>query len=132
MIEALLKTFEDRTAAVAKAAHDGAVRMLQKAAFAIFKTAQAEIQEDPKPSPAGQPPHTRRGQIKRAMRYSVERAEEYAVIGPRESLVGTSAAAQEFGGQYKRQEYPKRPFMGPALKQSLHLVPPFFTAEVHP
>jgi hypothetical protein len=131
MLGAILKSFEDKTAAVLKAAHDGSVRALQKAAFAIFKTAQSEIEQDPKPAPPGKPPHTRRGQLKRAMRYSVERAEEYAAIGPRESLVGASAAAQEFGGQYKGEEYPQRPFMGPALEENKHLIPAFFTAEIH-
>ncbi len=126
-----LKAFEDKTAAVVQAAHQGTVRALQKAAFAIFKTAQAEIEQDPKPAPAGKPPHSRRGQLPQAIRYSVEKGEEYAVIGPRESLVGTSAAAQEFGGQYRGGQFPQRRFMGPALEENKNLVPAFFTAEVH-
>lgn len=64
------------------------------------------------PSKPGQPPHTRRGQLKRAIKYHATK--DSAVIGPEGSKVGTSSEAHEFGKRYKGTKYPARPFMGPA------------------
>lgn len=66
-------------------------------------------------STPGTPPETRRGQIRRAIVYA---ADKYgAVIGPTSNLMDQSASAHEFGGTYKGQQFPKRPFMGPALER---------------
>jgi hypothetical protein len=131
MIEFLVKAFEDHTADVEKAVQRADMRALQKAAYQIFKDAQSSIEQSDKPSPAGQPPHSRKGQLKRAIRYSVEKSEEMAVIGPRESEVGTSAEPEEFGGEYKGSQYPKRSFMGPALQRNISSIPSLWSAEVH-
>jgi hypothetical protein len=69
-------------------------------------------------SPAGTPPYTERGELKNAILFDVAEDKSSAVIGPRFSRVGTSAEAHEFGGQYKGQEYPERPFMEPALERA--------------
>lgn len=87
------------------------------AAGAIRKDAIASIIPDPlgRPSPAGTPVATRRGQAKRAILYA---ADKYgAVIGPSNRFVGTSMSAHEFGGEYKGEQYPRRPTMGPALER---------------
>jgi hypothetical protein len=131
MIGFVLDKFIDDTAAVIAAEQRGTIRSLSKAAFQIFKDAQASIEPSPEASPPGSPPHTRRGQLKRAIRYDVDKSAGIAVIGPRESMVGTSAEAAEFGGEYKGQQYPKRPFMGPALDKDLNLLPAFWSSEIH-
>lgn len=69
------------------------------------------------PSPPGSPPHTRRGQLRRAIVFAA--TNDSAVIGPRYSVVGHAAEAHEFGGRINRNKYPERPTMGPALNRNL-------------
>jgi phage gpG-like protein len=122
----------DQTQRVAKAARRAMYRAVEKTAFAIRKTAvdsivRGAISTDGKkrsrkrarivPSAPGSPPHTRFGQLKRSIVYAAAKGE--AVIGPRFSIVGESATAHEFGGSYKGEDFPKRPFMGPALDDNL-------------
>jgi phage gpG-like protein len=124
----------DKTERVAKAARRAVYRAVEKTAFAIRTTAVGSIQRgavEPQPSgkkksrkrarivpsAPGSPPHTRFGQLKRSIVYAAAKGE--AVIGPRGSIVGESATAHEFGGNYKGEDYPGRPFMGPALDSNL-------------
>jgi len=65
----------------------------------------------------GQPPFTRRGQLRRAILWDVN--EQSAIVGPRFNVVGLSGAAHELGEQYKGNEYPERPYMGPALDKAI-------------
>jgi hypothetical protein len=105
--------FEER--GMRRRAAEGSIRSLEHAGAALRLTARRSIRRSRKASPPGQPPHTRRGQLKRAVRYVVEKERGRVLIGPAYTVVGRSAAAHEFGGRYKRQVYPKRPLMGPAL-----------------
>ena len=41
-----------------------------------------------------------------------------AVIGPRASVVGDVGKGHEFGGEFRGEDYPERPFMGPALEET--------------
>lgn len=107
----------DHTRRVREAADRAARRAFAKAAFRIFRDAQASVERSAEPSAPGEPPHTRRGQLKRAIRYDATK--DGAVIGPRKSMVGISATAHEFGGSYERERFPARPFMGPALERDL-------------
>lgn len=111
---------------VATAAQRAKYRNLQHAAASIRKTMIGSIEPSDEPSPPGKPPHTRRrvskkgkalkGHLPRSIVYHVS---DTAVIGPRYSIVGDSAKAHEFGGEYKGQEYPARPFAFPALEDNL-------------
>ena len=131
MIDMRVLSFIDETPQVAKAVERGAIQGLRKAAFKIYEKARESIVESPEPSAPGEPPHTRRGQLKRAIVYSVDAKEQVAIIGPRESVVGTSAAAHEFGGTFRGEKYPERPFMGAALEEELEIIPAGFANEVH-
>jgi hypothetical protein len=95
----------------------GNIQSLGHAAAAIRLTARRSIQKSPNASTPGTPPHTRRGQLKNAILYAVEKDKETAVIGPDVSKVGKSGMAHEFGGRYRKENYPKRSFMGPALEK---------------
>ena len=117
MFGATVSKFIDHTRRVREAAEKAARRAFAKAAYRIFRDSQASIERSAEPSAPGEPPHTRRGQLKRAIRYDATK--DGAVIGPMASMVGTSAVAQEFGGQYKGGSYPERAFMGPALDREL-------------
>jgi hypothetical protein len=107
----------DETKKVSDAAERASFKNLGHAAASIRKTAQSEITTDPGPSEPGTPPHSRRGLLRRAIRYAADK--DSAVIGPVAGLVGESAEPEEFGGEYKGENYPARPFMGPALEANL-------------
>lgn len=132
MIGTLVK-YNDQAEQIAKRMRLAAYRRVDKAAFKIRKDAVGYITKGEavqvgvkktsrkrariQPSTPGTPPHTRFGQLKKAIVYDSKRGE--AVIGPRKSVVGLSAEAHEFGGMFKGEEYPERSFMGPALQQNL-------------
>lgn len=75
------------------------------------------------PSRPGSPPRTRNGQLRRSILYAVSRMARSVVIGPRGSVVGMSGKAHEFGGRYRRETFPERPFMGPALRKTEPILP---------
>ena len=111
-------TFSDNTAELKRKADQAAFRNFNHAAASIAKDAKASIQTADGPSAPGTPPHTQRGAfLRRAIRYAADKTG--AVIGPMASVVGESAQPMEFGGRYKRQDYPPRPFMFPALERAL-------------
>jgi len=83
--------------------------------YQIRKQAQVSIRRGKRASSSGQPPRTRKGKLRRAIFYNVETGG--VVVGPGYSRFGTAGEAHEFGGRYKKQTYPRRPFMGPALKR---------------
>jgi len=110
------------------------VSNLSHAAALIRKRELESIIEAEGPSRPGTPPHThspgivktgkrkgqrRQGVLQKAIVFVVDKAKQEAVIGPRFSVAGTSGSAHEFGGQYKKQVYPERPFAAPALEQNL-------------
>lgn len=117
-------------AKVAKAARKANFTSLAHAAAAIRLAARRSIRRSAKPSAPGRPPHTRRGQLRGAILYAVEPHEPRAVIGPDYGVVGTSGAAHEFGGRYKREHFERRPFMGPAFAAVKDRLPKFWAASV--
>ena len=117
MFGAAVTKFVDHTRRVREAADKEARRAFAKAAYRIFRDAQASIVRSAGPSAPGEPPHTRRGQLKRSIRYDATK--DGAVIGPVASMVGEAGAAHEFGGGHRGQTFPERAFMGPALEREL-------------
>ena len=102
------------TARVARASVD----ILRRMGAYVRTVARRKVRPGDRPSPAGTPPHSRTGALKRGILFGVERRQGAVLVGPSERFVGTSMAAHEFGGAYKRERYPKRPLMGPSLKES--------------
>ena len=84
----------------------------------VRRVAQRKVVTSPKPSLPGQPPHSRRGLLKRGLLFGVERDGKSVLVGPGFRFVGESMSAHEFGGKYRKERYPKRPLMGPSLKES--------------
>jgi len=120
--------FVDTSKAVAKASDDATFKNFGHAAAGIRKTAIASIQPGDGPSTPGTPPHThtqkvtksgktRAGVLPKSITFKADK--EGAVIGPRESIVGEAGAAHEFGEEFRGDDYPERPFMGPALEANL-------------
>jgi len=117
MIGLTVKT-EDHTKRVSDAADGAAFRNLGHGASRISRDAKDSIVVSPEPSEAGTPPHTRRRQLKRAIRYDNDRQAQEAVIGPMYSEVGEAGAAHEFGAVFKGTDFDERAFMGPALEKN--------------
>ncbi len=107
-------------------------KSLSHAAASIRKDEIASFIPSDVASKPGTPPHTRIrivksgknkgkhrvGQIAKATVFDVDAST--AVIGPRKSVVGTSAKAHEFGGEYKGTVFPERPFALPALQRNAY------------
>jgi hypothetical protein len=118
MIGLEVKT-EDNSQRVVSATERATFRNLGHAAAAIRRDTVESIVVAEGPSPVGTPPHTRRRQLKRAIRFDQDRQAQEAVIGPLASLVGEAGRAHELGGEFRGQEFPERPFMAPALEKNL-------------
>jgi hypothetical protein len=110
---------DNQLARVKTAADRAAFRNLGHASATIRKTSIASIERSDEPSDPGEPPHTRSGQLPRAIRFDVDRAKQESVIGPQASLVCESGAAHELGEEFHGQDFPERPFMFPALEDNL-------------
>ena len=106
---------EGLVARVAKAAVD----ILRRMGAYVRTVARRKVRTSERPSPAGTPPHSRTGALRRGILFGVEKRRQSVVVGPSARFVGTSMSAHEFGGAYKRERYPKRPLMGPSLKESV-------------
>ncbi len=115
---------------VKRRADKGSFDSLNHAAAAIRLTARRSIRRSPKKSSAGVPPHTRRGLLKRALLYKVEKQKLSAVIGPAYTIAGKSGQAHEFGMKYYGRKYPKRSYMGPALRANMRRIPPLWSRSV--
>jgi hypothetical protein len=112
------------------AAKKASFKSLNHAGAAIRLTARRSIRRNKKPSRKGTPPHTRKGQLKRSLRYSVNRDKGSVIIGPNYTMVGRSGMAHEFGGKYYGRDYPERSFMGPALKKMEKKIPKIWSDSV--
>jgi hypothetical protein len=123
-------TSKDETRRVLTKARKGSIKSLGHAGAAIRLTARRSIRRRQKAAPEGQPPHTRKGQLRGAIMYAVEKQNDLVVIGPEHAKVARSASAHEHGGRYKRQRYPKRPFMGPALETTGERLPRMWAGSV--
>jgi len=106
------------------------IENLGHAGASIRLTAKRSIRKSPNPAEPGKPPKTRRGQLRSAIRFAVEKNRQRVVIGPDFRIVGQSARAHEFGGRYRKQRYPKRPFMGPALTKTKDRLPRHWAGSV--
>ena len=106
------------------------IENLGHAGASIRLTAKHSIKKRPGPSAPGTPPHTRHGQLPKAILYAVERRRARVVIGPDVMKVGRSAMAHEFGGRYRKDRYARRPFMGPALEKLAPRLPRHWAGSV--
>lgn len=115
---------------IQRAVQRASFRGLSHAGAAVRLTARRSIRRSKRAALPGRPPHTRRGQLKKAIVYAVEKRKQRVVVGPTHELVGPSAVAHEFGGKFRGQKYPKRPLMGPALEQNKDRLPTFWAGSV--
>jgi phage gpG-like protein len=118
---------------VLKAVRKASFTSLSHAAAAIRQTAARSIREGKKPSAPGKPPRTRgKRRLKNSIRYAVDERKQLAIIGPDSDIAGNVGAAHEFGGQYRDENYPARPFMAPALHKNEQRLPDFWEKSIKP
>ena len=122
---------EDRSQLVVAKVRQASIENLGHAGAVIRLTARRSIRRSKRYAKEGQPPHTRKGQLRSAIAYSVERQHDLVLIGPESSKVGRSGSAHEHGGRYKRTRYEKRPFMGPALEKTRNRLPRMWAGSVN-
>lgn len=103
---------------VTKKADEATLRALYKQAAWIRKVAMQSLVVSDTPSPPGSPPHTKTKRLPKSIRFEVDRGRFTAIIGPDSDRVGEVGGAHEFGGSFKKESYPARPFMRPALEKS--------------
>ena len=121
----------DNTRDVLKAANRASFRNLGHAAATVRRTAMKSIKRSKEPSAEGEPPHTRRGRkLPRSIFFSAEKDGLSAIVGPVASRMGTAGAAHEFGGMFMGEDFPERPFMGPALEQEADRMPSYWSASI--
>ncbi|MBN8605049.1 MAG: hypothetical protein J0M26_28890 [Planctomycetes bacterium] len=108
----------------------GNFKSLGHAAAAIRLVARRSIRRRKSAAMPGSPPNTRRGQLKRSLMYAIDKQRGVALIGPSFEVVGTAGKAHEFGGKYRRERYPKRPFMGPALEKVKDRLPSMWAGSI--
>lgn len=112
---------------VAKLAYQGLRQAVTKGAAYVMTVARNRIKRGDKPGPPGGPVRTKRGAFKKAIVFALETAEgdstQRAVIGPSALFVGPVGKAHEFGGEFRGDQFPARPNMGPALQTALPRLP---------
>ena len=129
MIEAKVTTKNSFDTVKAKAQR-GNFKSLGHAAASIRLVARRSIRRRKSAAMPGTPPNTRRGQLKRSIMYSLDKQRGVAIIGPDFDVVGAAGKAHEFGGRFRRERYPKRPFMGPALEKVKDRLPPMWANSI--
>ncbi|MCY3019534.1 MAG: hypothetical protein NTW87_10970 [Planctomycetota bacterium] len=98
MLSARVK-LKDNSAKVLKAVARETQKNLGKAGAYIRGIAMRSIKVSPEKAAPGKPPHTRKGRLKKAIVFAVNKAEESVVIGPTFSNVGKIGRTHEFGGE---------------------------------
>lgn len=115
---------------VQKAAKAGNIQSLGHAAAAVRLTARRSIKKGKRSSAPGTPPHTQTKRLPAAIKYAVDNRRGSALIGPDAAVVGDSGKAHEFGGLFRGEQYPRRPFMGPALEKIRPRLSDFWAGSV--
>ncbi len=129
MIEAKVTTKNAFDKVKAKT-QQGNFKSLGHAAATIRLVARRSIRRRKTAAMPGTPPNTRRGQLKRSIVYALDKQRGVALIGPDFDVVGAAGKAHEFGGRFRRERYPKRPFMGPALEKVKDRLPPMWANSI--
>lgn len=119
----------DKRLILVKVQHANLTGLRRSGAY-IRKSARNKVSQSTRASSPGSAPNTRRGLLKTALLFGVEKQKQSVVVGPAESIIGTSMYAHEFGGRYKKQRYPKRALMGPTLTATVSKLPKLWEKSV--
>ncbi len=83
---------------VVRASRSGSTRSLGKAGAYLRGIARRSIKVSADPAVPGHQPHSRKGRLKNAILYAVEKGQERVVIGPSATEIGRIGRTHEFGG----------------------------------
>lgn len=97
MVKVRVKVRTD-SAKVLKKTKAASITSLGRAGAYIRGIARKSIKVSEKPSAPGKPPHTRKGRLKNAILFSVEKVQQTVVVGPGATDVGRVGHTHEFGG----------------------------------
>ena len=114
--------FTSNKSKVDKAIKTAKFENLRHAVASMRKDAAKSIKrrKDPdKASPAGEPVFTHVGFAKQALRWFVDPAGNFAIMGFTFSKFGTVGETHEEGLTEEGREYPERPTIGPALERGI-------------
>jgi len=82
-----------------------------------------------KPSKPGNPPKTT-GPLRRSILFEVAKDKQDVIVGPSSDFVDNVGKAHEFGGKFRKEKFPKRPFMGPALEKASPRLPKLWAKSI--
>jgi hypothetical protein len=128
-IELNVKLFFDQRKILAVVSKANLVSLRRTGAY-IRKAARNKVSKSDKASMPGNPPHTRRGLLKTSLLFGVDKRSQSVFVGPAEKFIGKAMVAHEFGGLYRNRKYPKRPLMGPTLKDTVKHIPKFWQNSI--
>jgi hypothetical protein len=135
---------------VKRALKKGSFNSLGQAAGTIRRIAMNSIKQSPKkePAPVGKPPRTRFGQLKKSIRFIVDKEKSTVVVGPGRSAIALVGAVHEHGRKVQGKPlvhvakvdgvivrtveergplvYPQRSFMAPAFEKVRDRLPKFW------
>lgn len=117
----VMTKFDDQHKLVLERMAKNNVYSLKGAAYVVTQMAKARIVKAKKSSKPGMSPHTKGKpkSLRAAIAYAVDKQLPDAVIGPMGTKMGTVGRLHEKGGVKGKARYPARPFMQPALEESL-------------
>lgn len=116
----LRRRLKQRIHKIGEASDQASFRNIRHASFSLSKRAKSSIIRSYRTGPPGKPPSTKaKGKHNLRGAIYVSATQESGLIGPRFSFVGDSAEVHELGGERYGAKYPERPFMLPALVESV-------------
>jgi len=83
---------------VVRASRRGSIKSLGQAGAYLRGIAKRSIKVSKDSAPAGHQPHSRKGRLKGAILFGVEKEQQRVVIGPTVTAVGRIGRTHEFGG----------------------------------
>ena len=133
--------FFDRPA-VTGAVNAGKRKALSKAGAFIRTAARTSIRKRKGSAPAGKPPHSHEGSLRRLILFGYDKASDSVVVGPVGFEKSIAPSALEYGGRTivtgkhrGRREtrvvrIAARPYMGPALEREAPKLPPLWRNSI--
>lgn len=116
-------------------------KVLGKFGAFVRRTAKSSIRQRRQAAPAGSPPSSHTGLLKKFIFFGYDAGQKSVVIGPARlngKARGNAPSILEYGGsttlrrrgQRRRATYRARPFMGPALEKEKPQLPALWRASV--
>lgn len=91
----------------------------------VMTVMRRSIRVTDKEAPPGKPPSSKTGRLRRAIMFAVELPA--VLIGASADVIGPAGGAHDKGGEFRGDDYPARPFAGPALRVAAPRVSSFWT-----